>query len=228
MPKEIEFWDEIVRQLPVCVELEKNFQTIRQEFISYMGHTRQPEFGNKNYINYPNLKVKSETNPEGEVGLYSGEWDVCFAGTNIRTSFEWGNYELIEKIVKWKTKLSVEQQIEYAKNKFKTFNSIVDEHADKGQCTGAVFSIIKPGTVINPHNGSNNTMRCHMGVLNDDRCTITVGSKTRTWTEGGILAFKDGPPYLHSVEHRGESDRVVLIFNFDIDYLRKKFPKAGL
>jgi hypothetical protein len=228
MHSEPEFWDDVVRLLPVCIELEENFEKIRKEFFLFASKNIHSDSKIKRFLNYPNLQIQNQHKNSEQSNLYSGDWNVCFAGTDASSSKEWGNYELLEKIVKWKTKISMNSQIDYAKSQFQTFNSIVENHADKGQCSGAVFSILKPGALIHPHNGSDNTMRCHMCIYGDDECTITVGNKTRTWTEGRILSFKDGPPYMHSVKHNGTKDRVVLIFNFDLDYLRIKFPEAKL
>lgn len=225
MDTEPEYWDDIVRSIPVCREIERNWVDIRNEFASYMGHAHPfPSSGSKNTLSSPNLNVKNIENPDEEIKLYAGEWDVCFAGTKPGLdSKQWGNTELLSTFVRWKTKQDINAQIEYSNNYFKTFNLIVQDFADEGQCSGAMFSIIKPGTIINPHNGSSKIMRCHLCLINDDNCTITVGDKTRKWVEGQILAFKDGPPYMHSVRHSGTDDRVVLIFDFDLDYLRKTF-----
>ncbi len=183
-----------------------------------------PASGGKNTLASPNLNVKNIENPDEEIKLYSGEWDVCFAGTKPGLdSKQWGNTELLSTFVRWKTKQDMDTQIKYSNSYFKTFNSVVEKFADEGQCSGAMFSIIKPGTVVNPHNGSGEIMRCHLCLINDKNCTITVGDKTRSWVDGQILAFKDGPPYMHSVRHDGTNDRVVLIFDFDLGYLRKKF-----
>ena len=231
-----EFWDHIVRKIPVCVELEKNWEKIRDEFISYYSHEHPfpvRELDSKNYENAnmlpsPNLRVVNKINGEEE-NLYSGGWDVCFAGTKpLEDGKQWGNTELVGRVVKWKTRKDLNTHLDYSKAYFKTFNAIVDNFADEGQCSGAMFSIIRPGTVINPHTGSDGIMRTHLCLINDDRCLLTVGSKTRNWEEGKILAFKDGNPYEHSVIHSGSRDRVVLIFDFDLKYLRSIFGEDYL
>jgi hypothetical protein len=230
MNAEPAFWDDLIRSIPVCVEIEKNFLNIQAEFLSYMNHEHKfPATGSRNTISTPNIKITSiDGKDEGE-HLYSGNWDVCFAGTSPTSeSRQWGNFEMLKKFVKWKTKTDIEIQIEYSKAYFKTFNSIVEKFADYGQCSGGMFSILSPGTEIKAHHGSSETVRCHFCIIEDPKCMITVGEETRTWEEGKILAFKDGPPYKHSVVHSGESDRVVLIFDFELDYLRQKFPGSNL
>lgn len=231
-----EFWDHIIRKIPVCVELEKNWEKIRDEFISYYEHEHpfpvrdadSKNFTNPNMLPSPNLKIKDDDGVE-EKNLYSGAWDVCFAGTPpLEDGKQWGNTELVSRVVKWKTKKDLNYQLDYSKSYFKTFNSIVEEFADANQCSGAMFSIVRPGTVINPHMGSDGIMRTHLCLINDTNCLLTVGSKTRSWEEGKILAFKDGNPYPHSVVHSGSNDRVVLIFDFDLNYLRSIFSEDYL
>lgn len=231
-----EFWDHIIREIPVCKELEKYWQQIRDEFVSYYDHEHpfpvrdadSQNHANPNMLPSPNLKIKDE-NGVDEKNLYSGTWDVCFAGTRpLDDGKQWGNTELVSRVVKWKTKKDLNYQLDYSKAYFKTFNSIVEEYADENQCSGAMFSIVRPGTIIHPHMGSDEIMRTHLCLINDEDCRITVGTKTRMWEEGKILAFKDGNPYPHSVVHSGSIDRVVLIFDFDLKYLRSVFNEDFL
>jgi aspartyl/asparaginyl beta-hydroxylase (cupin superfamily) len=63
-------------------------------------------------------------------------------------------------------------------------------------------------------------MRVHLGLVCDPLCEITVGPDKRTWKEGELLAFKDGGAYPHSVTHNGTHDRLILIFDLTLDYLR--------
>jgi aspartyl/asparaginyl beta-hydroxylase (cupin superfamily) len=62
-------------------------------------------------------------------------------------------------------------------------------------------------------------MRIHMGLICDPECKITVDAETKTWTEGKILAFKDGGPYYHSVVHNGTKDRYIFSFDLSLEYL---------
>ena len=138
---------------------------------------------------------------------------------------QWGNTELVKKFVKWKTKADLNWQLDYAKSQFKTFNSVVSQFADDGQCSGAMFSIVRPGTVIIPHRGSDQIMRTHLCLVNDEDCILTLGNNSRKWEQGRVLAFKDGGTYEHSVIHSGKKDRINLIFDFELSYLRSKFPE---
>lgn len=224
MHSEPEFWDHVVGELPVCRELENNWQQIRDEFASYYEHEHPFPCNGENMMPSPNLKITPKEGDE-EQYLYSGQWDVCFGGTQpLDDGMQWGNTELVKKFVKWKTKADLNWQLDYAKSHFKTFNSVVAEFGDVGQCSGAMFSIVRPGTVIIPHRGSDQIMRAHLCLVNDKQCVLTVGSSSRQWEEGKVLAFKDGGTYEHSVIHNGTQDRINLIFDFELSYLRAMFP----
>jgi aspartyl/asparaginyl beta-hydroxylase (cupin superfamily) len=77
-----------------------------------------------------------------------------------------------------------------------------------------------PGSIINPHHGwTDDFLRIHLGLICDPECKITVGDETKTWEEGKILAFKDGGPFLHSVEHKGTTERIILSVDVKLSYL---------
>lgn len=247
MPK---FWDELVSSIPVCIELEKNWRKILQEYLDYAesGNELIPgwDLGNGSMVPMANITInddvpetKQSGNPEqssqqdserwctgrGEK-LYEGKWDVMWAGTKPKYDRQWGSVRFISKVIKWKSKKNLEEHLEYVQLKFATFNEIVNEFADEGQCSAAIFSQLAPGTSISPHFGTEEVMRCHLSLINDPQCILTVGDESRTWEEGKILAFKDGPPYMHSVKHAGERDRLILMFDFDLMYLRACFPNT--
>jgi len=233
-----EFWDELVSSIPVCIELEKNWMKIRDEYLAYaeFGHDfiRRGDGTGKPMFAAPNMTINDgiygtkwkwssyiketpDSVPDGERKLYDGNWDVILAGTKPKDNpRQWGDVTFIRKLLKWQTKKTLEEYLEYSQQKFATFNEIVNEFADEGQCSGAFFSMVKPGTSINAHFGVEELMRCHLSLINDPKCILTVGDKNRTWQEGKILAFKDGPPYMHSVKHNGDKDRLVLVFDFDM------------
>jgi aspartyl/asparaginyl beta-hydroxylase (cupin superfamily) len=75
-----------------------------------------------------------------------------------------------------------------------------------------LFSLLKPGAHIPPHNGLVNTrLVCHLPVIVPGKCRLRVGNETRDWVEGKGWAFDD------SIEHEAwnESDgtRVILLFD---------------
>jgi len=76
-----------------------------------------------------------------------------------------------------------------------------------------LFSLLRPGTHIPPHNGLVNTRYiCHLPVIAPGKCRFRVGNETRDWVEGKGWAFDD------SIEHEAwnGSDRTRVILLFDV------------
>jgi aspartate beta-hydroxylase len=83
-----------------------------------------------------------------------------------------------------------------------------------GQDPTALFSRLKPGARIPPHNGMLNTrLICHLPLIVPENCgALRVGNSTRPWVEGEAFVFDD------SVEHEAwnDSDRERVVLLFDI------------
>ncbi|HLB33114.1 MAG: hypothetical protein A3F67_07410 [Verrucomicrobia bacterium RIFCSPHIGHO2_12_FULL_41_10] len=76
------------------------------------------------------------------------------------------------------------------------------------------FSIMKPGCEIHPHVGySNKVLRGHLGLYSNPHSALKVGEDIRGWKEGEVFVFDDTT--LHSAWNRGETTRVILLFDFD-------------
>lgn len=76
-----------------------------------------------------------------------------------------------------------------------------------------LFSLLRPGAHIPPHNGLVNTrLICHLPVIVPGKCRFRVGNETRDWVEGKAWAFDD------SIEHEAwnASDRTRVILLFDV------------
>ena len=74
-----------------------------------------------------------------------------------------------------------------------------------------MFSLLRPGTHIEPHHGITNTrLICHLPIIAPDGCALRVGGSTRTWEEGKALIFDDS--FEHEAWNRGSAIRVVLLF----------------
>lgn len=76
-----------------------------------------------------------------------------------------------------------------------------------------LFSLLRPGAHIPPHNGLVNTrLICHLPVIVPGKCRFRVGNETRDWVEGKGWAFDD------SIEHEAwnASDRTRVILLFDV------------
>lgn len=75
----------------------------------------------------------------------------------------------------------------------------------------ALYSSLRPGAHIVPHNGLLNTrLICHLPLIAPPGCSFRVGNETRTWREGETIVFDD------SIEHEARNDgtaiRIVLLF----------------
>jgi aspartyl/asparaginyl beta-hydroxylase (cupin superfamily) len=75
----------------------------------------------------------------------------------------------------------------------------------------ALYSRLQPGTHIQPHHGLLNTrLICHLPLIAPPGCALRVGNETREWRFGETLIFDDS--FEHEAWNRGESQRVVLLF----------------
>ncbi len=74
-----------------------------------------------------------------------------------------------------------------------------------------LFSLLRPGAHIPPHNGVVNTrLICHLPLIVPGQCTFRVGNETREWVEGRAWAFDD--TIEHEAWNRSSRTRVILIF----------------
>lgn len=75
----------------------------------------------------------------------------------------------------------------------------------------ALWSLLKPGTHIQPHHGLLNTrLICHIPLIVPGNCALRVGNETREWREGQALIFDDS--FEHEAWNQSDSTRVVLLF----------------
>ena len=82
-----------------------------------------------------------------------------------------------------------------------------------GQTPTALFSRLKPGTHIPPHNGMVNTrLICHLPIIVPPDCgELRVGNYVRPWVEGEAFVFDDSME--HEAINRSDRERVVLLFD---------------
>lgn len=75
----------------------------------------------------------------------------------------------------------------------------------------ALWSLLKPGTHIQPHHGLLNTrLICHIPLIVPGDCALRVGNETREWREGEALIFDDS--FEHEAWNRSDQTRVILLF----------------
>ncbi len=77
-----------------------------------------------------------------------------------------------------------------------------------------LFSLLRPGAHIPPHNGLINTrLIAHLPLIVPGKCRLRVGNDTREWQAGKVWVFDD------TIEHEAWNDsdqtRVILLFEID-------------
>jgi aspartate beta-hydroxylase len=80
-----------------------------------------------------------------------------------------------------------------------------------GRTPSVLFSLLRPGVRIPPHNGQINArLICHLPLIVPEGCGIRVGNEVRSWAEGETTIFDD------TIEHEAWNNsgrfRVVLLF----------------
>jgi aspartate beta-hydroxylase len=75
-----------------------------------------------------------------------------------------------------------------------------------------LFSLLRPGAHIPPHNGYTNArLICHLPLIVPGNCALRVGNETRSWREGELMVFDD------SIEHEAWNNsgelRAILLFD---------------
>ncbi len=94
----------------------------------------------------------------------------------------------------------------------------------------AGFSRLAPGAHIAPHEGyagwSRYVLRCHLGLIVNDRCSLRVGDETRQWQAGKVLVFCDATE--HEAWNMGDRERVVLLLDFRNPEFRRRLLNPHL
>lgn len=80
-----------------------------------------------------------------------------------------------------------------------------------GRSPMALFSMLRPGAAIAPHNGLLNTrLICHLPLVVPPDCALRVGNEVREWEMGRTLIFDDSIE--HEAWNRSDETRVILLF----------------
>jgi len=81
-----------------------------------------------------------------------------------------------------------------------------------GGTPSVLFSLLKAGAHIPPHNGMLNTrLICHLPVIVPPKCEFRVGNTKISWSEGDLIIFDDS--INHEAWNNSDQDRVVLLFD---------------
>jgi aspartyl/asparaginyl beta-hydroxylase (cupin superfamily) len=122
---------------------------------------------------------------------------------NLVANRDWGGFHLLRGD-------PVEPNASMCPNTIAALRS-VSQPVIHGRSPMALFSLLKPGTHIFPHNGLLNTrLICHLPLIVPEGCRLRVGNETRAWEEGRLLIFDDS--FEHEAWNDGASRRVVLLF----------------
>jgi aspartate beta-hydroxylase len=81
-----------------------------------------------------------------------------------------------------------------------------------GLTPSVLFSLLRPGAHIPPHNGYTNVrLICHLPLIVPGNCSLRVGNETRSWRPGELMIFDD------SIEHEAWNSskdlRAILLFD---------------
>jgi aspartyl/asparaginyl beta-hydroxylase (cupin superfamily) len=122
---------------------------------------------------------------------------------NLVANRDWGGFHLLRGD-------PVEPNASMCPNTVSALRS-VPQPVIRGRSPMALFSLLKPGTHIFPHNGLLNTrLICHLPLIVPEGCRLRVGNENRAWEEGKLLIFDDS--FEHEAWNDGTSRRVVLLF----------------
>ena len=81
----------------------------------------------------------------------------------------------------------------------------------KNRSPSVLFSLLRPGARIPPHNGFVNTRLIgHLPLIVPGECVFRVGNETRPWEEGRAWVFDD--TIEHEAWNRTQGTRVILLF----------------
>lgn len=193
------FWDDALNRVPWALDVLNKAGPIRDEILRFI-----PQF--RPFMPYPKY-----------ANLYNNTWDAfplsIFQGEHIELSKEKLALNMAPLIVTFRKQLPV------------TSSTIAPLEA-QGHLRNVFVSRLIPGSIINPHRGwTADYLRVHLCLVQDFGCRITVGTQTRTWINGELLAFKDGGPYLHSVVHEGSEERLILSYDISLRYLEQFIPE---
>lgn len=193
------FWDHTLHRLPWAVDVLSKASQISAEILQFIPQYRP-------FMPYPKY-----------ANLYNNTWDAfplsVFQGEHI-------------ELAKQSLSMSIAPLVRMFRSKLPVTSSTIEELEAQGHLRNVFVSRLVPGSIINPHRGwTPDFLRIHLCLREDPECRITVGNQTRTWKTGELLAFKDGGPYLHQVQHQGQSERIILSYDLHLQYAGLFIPE---
>jgi len=123
----------------------------------------------------------------------------------LNHSLRWSSYHL------WKDGQPVAEHVARCPETMRLLND--SPRPDQpGRTPVAMYSLLKPRTVIPPHVGASNArLVCHLPLIIPAGCSFRVGNTVREWVPGRAWAFDD------TIEHeaRNDSDQLRAILIWD-------------
>lgn len=200
------FYNETAKKIPFIQDILENFDEIKTEIIDFANT-------GKAFLPYKKYSYIDPVTNKERKSLFEHDWKVFSV-----TKFNWDG---IDQSAHHSFKNDLYNRfVKIVYRKCKKLRSILKEYDESSIVINGMVSRLSPGTIIHPHRGWNaNVLRTHICLVEDLQCYLTVNEQTQTWKEGQVLSFVDYD--IHSVEHRGTKDRIVLSLDINFDYVRK-------
>jgi hypothetical protein len=222
---EPKFWEDFISHVPCIVAITENWETILSELEEQIKSTESKWLWNVPRVNIgEGFKSKSTAD---NTKLYTGSsWKIMGTGVEVDVGgFTGPGADVSRRLVEMKAKMPYHDALTTLQKTLPMTVSIIKEYSDRGEMLNTSLSVLAPGTVINLHQGDASYMRIHVGLKCDPNCRISVGNEdvgyeSRVWTPGKAIAFKDGGNFYHGVNHEGDTERWILLFDIPLSYLR--------
>lgn len=214
---EPKFLTDVALTIPVVHELWSHWRQILVEIDALAGGTADP------FVDYPRYRIH-----EDGPFLYENDWKVLpttvidgeALDATIDSPIGTGDTDLKRRHA---------ELLRVVRRAMPTLDRILSPPEAAGLVANGFISRIHPGTVLHPHTGwVPDWLRVHIGLRTDPGATITVGDETRSWSDGCVLAFRDGGPWQHAVSHRGTRERLIISTDFRISMLAPAFARVGI
>jgi hypothetical protein len=211
------FLTDVALTIPVVHELWSHWRQILAEIDAFTAAAGDP------FVDYPRYRIH-----EGGPFLYENDWKVLpttvIDGEALDATIDSPIGSSDRDLKRRHAEL-----LRHVRIAMPTLDRILSPPERAGLVANGFISRIRPGTVLHPHTGwVPDWLRVHVGLRTDPGARITVGDETRSWTDGGILAFRDGGPWLHSVEHCGTRERLIISTDIRISMLSPSFARVGI
>ncbi len=204
------FWNHVLYKIPLVDNLRAHYTQIRDEILDFIEQKNPLKF-------YPQYPVRNEDTNNKWVPIYNQHWTVM-----PYSKFE-DEMEAQERLYP-----HFAEYAQFVQENIPLTYSLVREGNESGWLRNGFVSRLIPGTIINPHKGMvDKYLRVHLCLKTDLGCAITVGKESQKWYDGQFLAFKDGGPYNHSVQHNGQHERIIMSMDLKYEYLQKLGIELG-